>query len=493
MSEEVAREGTLVFAGDRPAATLSDAVRRGDLRRLARGIYTTDLVRPGDQIVREQWAAVAARRFPGSVVTDRSAPRAGPVDGVLYLSGPRGAMAELPGLTIVSRKGPGPASGDIELPVPVALASRARGLLDNTRSSRQGRRHPRATLGPAELADWVDHLFAMDGVEAMVRLRADVQALVTELGVDGERARRVDELIGAALGTREAPSGAGALAARARGLPYDQDRVARFDVLIRGLLDRPTANVSALRAHAARRRALPFFEAYFSNFIEGTEFTPAEAEEIVVSGVTSATRPADGHAVLGTFRLLADEEALARQPSTGAEALDRLKGWNAAIMAARPEQRPGEWKQRANRAGGPEFVAPDLVVGTLAQGWERMARLHTPFQRAVFTLFMVSEVHPFSDGNGRTARVAMAAELVAGEQSRVIVPTICRLDYLNGLRRLTRQDRPDLLIDVLDRLQRFTAAIDFTDTTTAREQLATANAFVDAVEAERSGLHLRMP
>ena len=61
---------------------------------------------------------------------------------------------------------------------------------------------------------------------------------------------------------------------------------------------------------------------------------------------------------------------------------------------------PGHYKTRANRAGRTEFVAPTLVRGTLQRGMERYLALAPGFQRAVFAMFLVSEVHPFSDGNG---------------------------------------------------------------------------------------------
>lgn len=105
----------------------------------------------------------------------------------------------------------------------------------------------------------------------------------------------------------------------------------------------------------------------------------------------------------------------------------------------------------------------------------------------------MAEVHPFADGNGRVARVAMTAEHLAGAEVRAIVPTICRNDYLNALRRLTRQGRPDLLLALIDRLQRFTAGIDFGRDAVTRRQLSEANAFVDANDAERRGLHLLAP
>jgi hypothetical protein len=56
------------------------------------------------------------------------------------------------------------------------------------------------------------------------------------------------------------------------------------------------------RPVAARTReanaSLTFFEAYFSNFIEGTEFDVAEAADIVFNNVIPADRPEDAHDVL---------------------------------------------------------------------------------------------------------------------------------------------------------------------------------------------------
>ena len=79
-------------------------------------------------------------------------------------------------------------------------------------------------------------------------------------------------------------------------------------------------------------------------------------------------------------------------------------------MAGRPEALPGEFKAEENRAGLTVFVAPDLVPGTLAEGFALYRSLESPFERAVYMMFLVSEVHPFADGNGRIARVMMNAE-----------------------------------------------------------------------------------
>lgn len=38
--------------------------------------------------------------------------------------------------------------------------------------------------------------------------------------------------------------------------------------------------------------------------------------------------------------------------------------------------------------------------------------------------FLISEIHPFNDGNGRLARIMMNAELVAENEEKIIIPTV---------------------------------------------------------------------
>ena len=76
---------TLVFADDVPRSTISDRVRRGELRQLHRGVYTTDLTTPAERIIRDEWQQIVARLIPNATISDRSAITGGPNNGVLYL------------------------------------------------------------------------------------------------------------------------------------------------------------------------------------------------------------------------------------------------------------------------------------------------------------------------------------------------------------------------------------------------------------------------
>lgn len=228
---------------------------------------------------------------------------------------------------------------------------------------------------------------------------------------------------------------------------------------------------------------LSFFEAYFSNFIEGTEFSIKEAEAIVFGGVIPQERPDDAHDILGTYRIVSDPAEMQTLPSDFEDFLTLLRRRHTALMKARPNKNPGAFKTKINRAGNTVFVAPDLVTGTLEKGFAFLQGLAEPFQRAAFMMFLVSEVHPFTDGNGRVARVMMNAELVAGGEERIIIPTAYRTDYLGALKALSLTANTRPVIRMLDRAQEYTHAIDWRDLDAARILLEETNAFAEGEEA----------
>lgn len=97
-------------------------------------------------------------------------------------------------------------------------------------------------------------------------------------------------------------------------------------------------------------------------------------------------------------------------------------------------------------------------------------------------LFMISEVHPFNDGNGRISRIMINTELVAAGQSKIIIPTVFRDDYLNSLRRLTRKGDPAVLIRAISRVRQFSANITGADFDATRNYLEACNAFKESEE-----------
>lgn len=283
---------------------------------------------------------------------------------------------------------------------------------------------------------------------------------------------RLNDTIGTILGSRQTTTTSTALQARLNGTPVDQSRLGVFTTL-----------AAALRSSSPQSRPaddmpfdLRFFEAYFSNYIEGTEFEVDEARTIIESGEAPATRHADGHDLIGTFKAI-DEELVTSRPDKIDDRIERVQHHHSLIMSGRPDLHPGVFKTIQNVAGNTTFVAPALVEGTLRAGLGLVDDLDTAWERAVLAMFVVAEVHPFSDGNGRSARLAMNDELTRSGQQRIIVPTVMRGDYLAGLRRLTRHDDPEVFIKTMRFAHDYTAAVDWSTFVTARADLTTTSAF----------------
>ena len=473
---------------------VSRAAKAGKLRKLAPRLYARNLTDAPEAVVRRNLWSIVAGYFPGALLADRTAFTVAPeADGSLFLVAQSGQGLILPGCALRPRRGRAPLPSDRPfLDEGLHLSSTARAYLENARPSRSRGGRIARTLSRCELEERLEGLIRRSGEAAAARLRGEIRAVGAELDLP-EEAAELEDIIGALLGERQARLRAPAAAARQRGRPYDPDRLELFQALHAELRD------AALRRRPEPERdpeadaALAFYEAYFSNYIEGTEFTVQEAADIVFRGAIPARRVQDAHDVLSTWQVVSDRQGMSRIPRTTEDFTTFLRERHAAIMARRPEVGPGVFKERQNRVGLHVFVAPELVAGTLARGFGLWRSLETPFQRAVFVHFLVAEVHPFDDGNGRVARIMMNAELAAGGEERIVVPTVYRDDYLTAVRALSVGGRPGPLIEALEHAQRWTAAVDWSTVETARRELERCNAFLTTGERDATGRGLRMP
>jgi hypothetical protein len=108
-------------------------------------------------------------------------------------------------------------------------------------------------------------------------------------------------------------------------------------------------------------------------------------------------------------------------------------------------------------------------------------------------LFLVSEVHPFDDGNGRIARIMMNAELVSADQVRIVIPTGFRDNYFDALRALTRNQNPVPIERVANFAQRYVSEMDWSSIGAATDLLAPTNALLDPREGDQAGRRLVLP
>ena len=479
MSEFVLNNMPEIFVSDSSiSAAVSEAVTRGKLRKLASRLYTRNLTERPETLVMRHWYELVTAYFPDAIITDRTGLENRPSeDGSVFVISEKTRDVVLPGLILRPRKGPPALDSDTIFIGGARLASTARAYLENMRPSRKSRKGlVTRTLSRREIEEKLEAILRRMGVESLNRLRDEARAIAPELGLE-QASEDFSEYIGTLLGTRDRAMEAPVAQARAAGNPYDPDRFVLFERLFAELRDYSPEPRFVEQRSAKANANLSFFEAYFSNFIEGTEFSVKEAEDIVFNGVIPTERPDDAHDVIGTYRIIVQESEMRKKVTSFEEFLNILRTRHASIMAARHDKGPGAFKTKTNQAGTTVFVAPELVVGTLAKGYELLEALKEPFQRAAFMMTLVSEVHPFADGNGRAARIMLNAELVQGNQERIIIPTSYRTDYLGALKALSHNQNFTPLIRMLGYAQRYTAAIDWNNLERAHEALIATGAF----------------
>ncbi|MDP2751068.1 MAG: Fic family protein [Rhodocyclaceae bacterium] len=434
----------------------------GRLRKIYTGVYTGNLDSPLSAIVLRNWPIIVGQLLPGGVVSFRSAMVARPEEGRLYVTrGKTRRTVELPGLIVHVIPGMGPIiegeAKDAQLKS-VYLASESRWLLENLTAAKGVAER---VISREVLEAYLDNRLILRGEHGLNRLRDTCRTLANALDMKKEFAR-LDKIIGTLLGTHEHHKLHSRQAlARVAGKPYDPTRLELFDALFSHLKTHVMPQILGRAAAGQTLENFAFFESYFSNYIEGTTFLVSEAEQIVFEGKVIHNRAADSHDVLGTFHAALQTPWRNSSARTEDDFLTNLKSINALVMQSRPDKNPGEWKDKSNQVGSTLFVEPLLVPGTLREGFARIHALDDPFARAMMTMFVIAEVHPFLDGNGRTARLVMNAELSAAGLSRIIVPTVYREDYLLPLKALSNHHDPTAYLRAMIRIQQWTAAFNY--------------------------------
>lgn len=470
------------------SATLSPAdvrklqrlAKADQMQRLRPGIYITAGLSPEETAfhVQRNWQRISGAVAPGGVVSHVSAMTKGIQDDTnVTISHPtiHGKKVSLPGLTIVLLRGPGPLPFDMPLgDTGLHWAGRARFLLENI-----GKAAPRRA-GREEVERFLITVLNSGGERALNDIRDQAATLAPPLGMQKEELA-LRALIGALLGTHNR----GELRTRdgqlvVQGTPVDGERMARFEVLAAYLRSAVLPSISNKVPAGVARHNFAFVESYFSNYVEGTKFDIHEARDIVLHNKLVASRPKDSHDILGVFRLAVTSPYRDSPPTAGADFLTVLESWHAEMLRMRPEVNPGKTKLEVNYAGTTKFVAPSLVRGTMEEGSRLALSVPEGLARAIYYAFLISEVHPFEDGNGRLSRLALNAELTRMGLHRVIIPTLFHPQYVDCARSLTRNNEPDGFARSIAKMARWCAQFDYADLNRLIADLKTTNALEES-------------
>jgi Fic family protein len=190
-----------------------------------------------------------------------------------------------------------------------------------------------------------------------------------------------------------------------------------------------------------------------SNAIEGSTLGLRETELAVMKGVTlTGHDPAyvrDAKTLFEAFERLAE---LARDRT--ATNIEQVKEIHGLILGERPGA--GVFRREPVTIGGARHVPPATWADVMKsmEDWERWSRdrasIPAPLRAAVLHAWL-AHVHPFIDGNGRTARAITTLELVRAGYPPIIVRKKDRSRYYEALALADDGDLGAMLDLVLSR------------------------------------------
>lgn len=474
--------------------SISRAEKDGKVRKIAPRIYTTNLRDSIEHIIKRNFFEILKWRLPNAVISHRSASELKPTEtgNFFVTSTSNRKISDLKGVIINVMKGKPALDSDVNLGS-LYISSEWRWVLENMQASK-GKNGISKTFPIEYIEDKLEKIILREGEKGINQFRDKAREIAKQLEMNTEF-ERLNSIISALLSTHDSNVlNTDSARARAVGIPYDAKRVELFQILYNKLKDYYFPERTDKNTSEDSFRLFSFFEAYFSNYIEGTKFTVEDAKKIVDTGIAIPKRIKDSHDILGTFNIVSNSHEMSITPSTEDELIEILKRRHYAMMYERAEDvNAGEFKTQNNRAGNTEFVDHTLVEGTLRQGFKFYAALTDPMAKAIFIMFMISEVHPFTDGNGRISRIMGNAELFKSDLSRIIVPTVFREDYIGSLKRFTNKKDPDAFIRVMDKLQYFSNNIFGENFEELNNYIKATNAYKEPTEGKLKIIDRSMP
>ena len=191
---------------------------------------------------------------------------------------------------------------------------------------------------------------------------------------------------------------------------------------------------------------------YNSNAIEGNTLTLKETK-VALEGITVGGKTLREHfeAINHREAIFYVEDIIKNNEKLSAGLIKRI---HALILKNIDDENAGVYRKVNVTVSGAENIPPEsiLVPGEMdpLEVWykkmsgelhtvELAARLHSDFVK----------IHPFVDGNGRTARLIMNFELMKGGFPAVILPVDRRLEYYEALDRSHVHGDYDPFIEII--------------------------------------------
>lgn len=177
---------------------------------------------------------------------------------------------------------------------------------------------------------------------------------------------------------------------------------------------------------------------YTSNAIEGNTLTQVETSVVIEKGITVSGKPLKDHLeAIDHYDAVRYMREVARQTSPLTEG--DVRSLHKLIVARSQPDIAGRYadvpRVTSTETGKHTFPSP-AQVGALMGDFAAWLRTVSNTPQAAFTAHRrLVDIHPFNDGNGRTARLVMNLILIRGGYPPVAVRPEDRLEYIHSLQQ----------------------------------------------------------
>ncbi len=186
---------------------------------------------------------------------------------------------------------------------------------------------------------------------------------------------------------------------------------------------------------------------YSSNALEGNTLTLTETKVLLEDGLTAGGKPvkdfyeATGHAKAYDYMLSVARGGELVFSEAMIEELHRL------FYEGIDSENAGKYRDHQVFITGTDYIPPEAKDVPEQMQWlitdlnEQKGNLH-PVLLAAYAHRALVDIHPFTDGNGRTARLLMNLVLVNKGYCIVSIPPVMRQEYISALVAAQREDNP---------------------------------------------------
>jgi Fic family protein len=177
---------------------------------------------------------------------------------------------------------------------------------------------------------------------------------------------------------------------------------------------------------------------YTSNAIEGNTLSAAETTLVIEQGITVGGKPLKDHLeAIDHYEAIGYVRELAKQTGPLAE-MDVRNLHRLVLLRSRPDiagRYADQGRYVLTDTGRHSFPSPAEIPALMGDFARSLASAPATPQAAFDAHRRLVDIHPFDDGNGRTARLLMNLMLIRGDYPPVAVRPEDRPAYLSALQQ----------------------------------------------------------